>query len=530
DPEQPDPTGRGLLAAALATPIDPLAQPAEHAAVDIDAADAARATHAGTLLDLIESETRIACRARLDRQLDNLAGEGLLTDTDRARLGAEQGTEHLSRLLRAHEHTGADPAVVLRDAVAGRRDLGDAKSVSQVLAARITATTNGLPAPADSTISSSGPVPGGITHPEAERLDELHQLRNQRTAHLGAQAAKDQPEWATAALGPLPETGHEQEQWHRSVGVVAAYREATNWEHPEQPIGRCPGVHSPEHRLAWHQAYSAAGQPEHRRPEAEMTDGRLLVRVRAGHLARNAEPPAVYDQQRAAHAQAAHHTREAELAHAAGDHPTAAQQRQRAGEYTQAAVRYDDAASARAEYRLYHAETYEAADTALAELTARGITLGAEPDRITAAEWLDAHRQSVTEEDEHRAITETDLPDHHQHECEGIATAIDDTDSAAAPPQAETPQTTGPAGRVVSPVVFDAQIAAAQARAAGDALAAKRAQDAAESGEDERYERDRREQGRRGRDRQHQRDQADEPAADGGRVPVAEIDTLRDRP
>ncbi|MGL5825384.1 MAG: MobF family relaxase [Nocardioides sp.] len=541
----PDPTGRGLLATALATPVDPLSTPAEHAAVDIDAADQQRANHAGTLLDLIEAETRIACRARLDRHLDELAAEGLLTDTDRARLGAEQGTEHLSRLLRAHEHTGADTAQVLRDAVADRRDLGDAKSVSQVLATRITVATNGLPAPA-----GLDPTPGGITQPEAERLDELHQLRNQRTADLGAQVAKDQPEWAVTALGPAPDAGAERDEWVQAAGTVAAYREATAWDHPDQPIGRCPGVHRPEHRHAWHHAYTAAGRPEHRRPEAEMTDGRLLTRVRAGRLARAAEPPAVYDQQRSAHAQAAHHTREADLATAAGDHTKAETHRQHADEYTAAAARYDDVAGARAEYRLYHAETYEAADTALAELTARGITPGAEPDRTTADEWLDADRDHVVEEDRHRPVTETDLPERHL-EREGIAPVIDDTDAAAGSPRAETPQTTGPderpqevgqpvgqhqpsaaqgtdpvagsggepdpRGRVPSPVVFVAEIAAAQARASGDALAAKQAQDAAQAvteAEDEWHEHERRDRDRR-RQQQQEADRAGEPATGG---------------
>src|SRR4051812_39858635 len=37
----------------------------------------------------------------------------------------------------------------------------------------------------------------------------------------------------------------------------------------------------PGKRAEWHRAYSAAGMPEDRRPEAELSDGRLLVRASA---------------------------------------------------------------------------------------------------------------------------------------------------------------------------------------------------------------------------------------------------------
>src|SRR5690606_18376522 len=57
--------------------------------------DTERRASLSTLIDRIEDGTRIACRARLDEQLDRLAEEGVLAMRHRAALASDQGTEFL---------------------------------------------------------------------------------------------------------------------------------------------------------------------------------------------------------------------------------------------------------------------------------------------------------------------------------------------------------------------------------------------------------------------------------------------------
>jgi hypothetical protein len=50
------------------------------------------------------------------------------------------------------------------------------------------------------------------------------------------------------------------------------------------------------------------------------------------------------------------------------------------------------------------------AERAERESRSRGLTPGAELDRVSAEEWLEEHRRSVEAEDEIRPVTELDLP------------------------------------------------------------------------------------------------------------------------
>ena len=204
-------------------------------------------------------------------------------------------------------------------------------------------------------------------------------------------------------------------------------REATGWDHPDIPLGRCPGVHTPEKRALWHAAYTAAGMPDERRPETEMTDGRLLIRVRAAETARANLPTAVHDAQRERHhaADAAH--RDAVLARAAGRALDADTHALAANEHAAAAQRLDQVATARGDALIAHAETFAAGEAARAELTRRGQDIGHEHDRTTAGDYLDwaaAEAAAREADDTHRAVTEHDLHDtlHHQAAAERATT------------------------------------------------------------------------------------------------------------
>ena len=382
DPDQPVTTARGLLAAALtdtATGAAPSRTPghADAAAVDVTAADDTYRAHGATLANLLEDESRIAARQRLDADLDTLVADGLLPPPVRARLGADQGSEHLARLLRAHEQAGADPLDVLRAAVTDR-PLDDARSVAQVLAHRIDVATP-LPAPTIDSTGQDGAGAGeraGWARVPADRagyLDELGDLLADRRRDLAAQAVADQPGWAATVLGPLPEDPADRAAWQDKAGTIALAREATGWDHPDVALGRSPGVHTPEKRSLWNAAYTAAGMPTERRPETEMTDGRLLIRVRAAETARANLPAAVHDAQRERHHAAETERRDAVLARADGRTAHADAHDLAAAEHAAAADRLDQIATARGHALVAHAETFAAGEAARAELLRRGL-------------------------------------------------------------------------------------------------------------------------------------------------------------
>jgi conjugative relaxase-like TrwC/TraI family protein len=461
--EEPPTTGRGVLSDVISSPEDTAAW----SAVDVAEADEAFLRSAATLTGLLEDETRLACRERLDADLEQLLIDGVLSEDDRARFGADQGTEYLSRLLRAHEQAGADPAEVLREAIAAR-PLTSAHSVAQVVAGRIDASRD-LPVPR----ADDATLPERIPADRAAHLADLTDRLDGRRAELGAELAADPAPWAVATLGPVPEDAAEREGWQQRAGVVAAWREASGWDSPDTAMGRCPGTSTPEKRAQWHEAYLAAGMPEERRPEAEMSDGRLLVRAAAARREEAAAPAFVDEAMREHHRDAADAEREAVLARATGDEAKADELMRRAAEAADAAARLASAAEVRGEWLARSIETREAGRAAEQELMHRGVDPAHAPDRTTADDWLADHA-AIAAEDEHRRITERDVTD----------------EDAAEPPLSESDssehldlyeQTTP------TPLAADAEMAAivAAARRASDELADRESHDAAEPADDD---------------------------------------------
>ena len=99
----------------------------------------------------------------------------MLADTERARFGTEQGTEHLARLLRAHEQAGHDPYTVLRDGVTAG-DFAQANALSQVVAARIDKRL-----PLDTPTTWTTPMTSGT--PTAILAQEAEVVAQQATIH-----------------------------------------------------------------------------------------------------------------------------------------------------------------------------------------------------------------------------------------------------------------------------------------------------------------------------------------------------------
>ncbi|MFP5021188.1 hypothetical protein [Pseudonocardia phyllosphaerae] len=117
----------------------------------------------------------------------------MLTDEQRARVAAEDGTGALTRILRRAELAGHDPDRVLDDAVE-RGSLTGARNVCNVLYSRIRDTHRFDPV-------------GDTWADWTPRTDDAEW--NTYLAHL-AHAADDRdaaaqaPQWATAAFGDVP--------------------------------------------------------------------------------------------------------------------------------------------------------------------------------------------------------------------------------------------------------------------------------------------------------------------------------------
>ena len=439
-PDQPDQTARGMLAAIATGETDP----EDLSAVDLARLDEQARTNAATLTTLIEEHTHLACRMRLEHDLDTLAANGVLTEAQRARFSSDQGTEHLTRQLRALELAGHDPADVLREAIDGRT-LDGARHYAQVVADRIN-RTHGLPAP-DLETAAARAVPAAIDADAARYLAQLHQLHADRAAVLGEQVAADAPTWAVAALGPVPdqidESADARTGWIARAGQVAAHREATGWEHPDVALGRCPGAFTPERRAGWHHAYAAAGMPEDRRPEAELTDGRLRVRAAAAERVRMHAPAYVDAAMRARYQGANAAERQATLARAADRYEDAGRCAADAAVHRRAAAQLAEVAEERGRYLAHHAETLATGDAALAELTRRGLGPGTESDRTTAEEWLAADNEARQTDDDYRTIAEQDVSTQHHPAAAGrvgavaAAVSVGEDDAAVGEPLAE---------------------------------------------------------------------------------------------
>ena len=412
--------------------------------------DLERLSSLSTLAGRIEAVTRHACRDRMEHHLDDLTAEGILDETTRARLCADQAADHLSRLLRAVEQAGHDPKTTLRDAVTAR-GLGDADSVAQVLSHRITDGRH-VPAPQPTTATtadaavgglgrdagaSSGEddgatpavaaragIPAGISLQAAVHLTHLAERVQARQIVLGTRVADKAPTWAIEAFGPVPAPGAAARVvWEARAGVVAGHREATGWTHQTRPIGTMPGISLTERRASFTAAWEALGRPEAGLDETQMTEGRLRVRPAPhnpswrGHPNTPTTPcaprnPATTKPARPRPwANAA-----ADRADALGDHDEAARLRAEAEtlalEAEQKALTIGtltEQVARRGQWAANTAVTLDYGARSEVELARRGLDLGHESDRTTTEDWLAIDRAAIAAEDDDRPVSESGL-------------------------------------------------------------------------------------------------------------------------
>jgi conjugative relaxase-like TrwC/TraI family protein len=445
--------------------------------------DQERAQSAATLTGHREALIRAATRDRLERHLDDLTAAGALPAEARARLCADQATEHLSRVLRAAELTGHHPRHVLEAAVTAG-PLDTAESVAQVLSHRIRTTgpaAEALSDPAAGTTSHAD-APVDLDPEAAAQLAEITDSYQARQRLLGHRLTTDPPSWAVTALGPVPTETAAHDDWARRAGAVAAYREATGWDDPHRALGPMPGLATTERRADYATAWHALGRPETGLDETALTDGRLRVRIRAAQAELAWAPPHVDNALRHAETTAETARQAAATARAQADAATAAGDATRLlaeaaaheADHTvraAAATRLAFATQARATWVAATAPTRDAGERALRELTARGLTPGSEPDRTTAEEWLAAEHAARHADDAHRPIAEHDLTPEvsddlgrtHTRTLSGNSTepaTTDHRDNAEETVVAETRRATG--HQVMSTEVVDTYVSTSE--------------------------------------------------------------------
>jgi hypothetical protein len=415
-------TPSAVLAAAFegsAPPRSALAEATESAA-DTEAIR--------TPAELLADATELATAGRTARWLDELVQAGKLTENQRARIAAEDGASTLAGLLRRAELAGHDPRQVLDDAVSAR-SLSGARQLTNVIHHRITDTV--ALDPVGDSYRDWLPT---VDDPQwATYLRALADTADQRRRELGEQLAAEPQPWAIEAFGPVPDEPEARKAWVEQAATVAAHRELTGHDDDTTALGPAPKAGQVEAYASWRAAWRALGRPESGRDELEMTDGQLLVRVRAWEREETWGPSFVGNELAGTHQEIDRRRRDAAMRRAEADAADDESERERLlQEATEAdaladvlaarATELEAADEARAVWLAHTAETRAAADRARLELSARAAD-SAPVEPVTAEEWLEAHEQHMAAEDVHREITaEHDLTDVVEQRADDIDT------------------------------------------------------------------------------------------------------------
>jgi hypothetical protein len=80
-----------------------------------------------------------------------------------------------------------------------------------------------------------------------------------RKERIGEHAVEHQPEWATRALGPVPDEPLGRLAWQGKAASIGAYRELSGFDHPVEAIGPEPASDDPDKRAAWYEAFGCLG-------------------------------------------------------------------------------------------------------------------------------------------------------------------------------------------------------------------------------------------------------------------------------
>jgi conjugative relaxase-like TrwC/TraI family protein len=415
---------------------------ANRSAVATAEQSAAEAGSAHTAAELLADAAQLAATERTATWLDQLTDNGALTNEQRAQVAAQDGAATLTRILRRVELAGHDPHQALTDAVTAS-DLAGARNLANVLYARIRTGHADQLDPIGDTFTDWTPH---TDNPQWNAyLTALAAQVDQRAADLGQQAADDgvqAPGWAVEAFGPVPADDDARATWARQVGQVAAYREIRGHDQPAadghptadshaapvrdgvgDALGPAPGAGQVEQYAAYRAAWRTLGRPDTARDLAELTDGQLWIRVHAAEREDKWGPRYVANELAGTRQAADTQRRTAALrdaeAQTTTDPSRQEQLREQAGQARSLAATLEHQAAqlqfvddARARHLLDTTVTRLEGTEARGELARRHQDDPTPPERVTADEWLTAHRAAAAEDDQHRHITPDDLDDH----------------------------------------------------------------------------------------------------------------------
>ncbi|MGH3847033.1 MAG: hypothetical protein ACRDS0_37280, partial [Pseudonocardiaceae bacterium] len=354
------------------------------------------ATNGKRLIDDVHACTG----ARTSAALDQMVVNGILDPADRARLANDDALWSVETLLRRAELAGHDPVAALTEAV-GSRSLSNAESVAQVLHHRLANSPAGKATPVVDSFSQL--VPADAPAEWLPWLERHAAAMDARRAELGTQAAMKRPQWATEALGDVPEDPVARLDWEDKAGLAAAYREMVGHDDPADALGDAPPAGLPEKNAIWRAGHAALNLPAAGAEQRGASEG--LLRAQVAALAREeAWAPAYVAAELTAVSQAQDRARETSVvcgakADAETDTEQAAALRTEAEQaaeqlavLTGQRAALEQADLDRAMWAVRNAVTKDKAEAARDELAARGVDLANPPDRTTAQQWVEAHR------------------------------------------------------------------------------------------------------------------------------------------
>jgi hypothetical protein len=388
-----------------------LAQP-DRAAVEEMEASAAEMGSVVTAGERFACVSEMAVAGRTAALLDRLTDEGKLTDLERRRLAADQGTPMLSTLLRQVEVAGHDPEHVLTEAVTAN-SLDSARSIASVLHDRVTRSVPSLEPKGD---SHENWVPKVADPAMTAHLQDLAKAADDRRDVLGEQAVAEGPQWAVEALGAVPDEEAARAQWTRAAGVVAAHRERTGHDAEGEALPSPPSPGRVEEYASWWAGWRALGRPDTDVEERELSDGQLRMRVRAMERENAWQPPYVA-RELSGTTQAAETERQTAVirgaeASAATDgaerarlEAESAEAAARAEELAEQAKQLEHADTVRAQWYAHTANTRAGDQRARLELSRRGVDVDDPSGRVTARELLEAQSLGIEVDDLRREVT-----------------------------------------------------------------------------------------------------------------------------
>ena len=228
--DNPDATARSVLYGVL-----------QHCGAELSAHETINAEQGrwGSIAQLAAEYETIAVAAQHDRWTTLITTSGLTTDQAQAVIDSDAFGALAAELRRAEaNHHNVEALLPRLIKARGFTDAGDIASVIHHRLANATTRPAGSGRTRQAPRLIAGLIPeatGPMTSDMQQALTERRRLIETRAEAVLDTALHTQEPWVTA-LGPIPASGRERQQWRRRALVVAAYRDRYQITDPA-PLG-----------------------------------------------------------------------------------------------------------------------------------------------------------------------------------------------------------------------------------------------------------------------------------------------------